>query len=203
MGESTTTRRGAGAALLILSAGTVIYALGVVVFGIIDLATQLASGEIRPTLYWSPNTYLFQDDGNGGGVHVSGLGGSVSAIVTGESVGTTVIYIVATVFGLLTEIALGILAVRMLRRLRTGHPFDRSAWREVVASSVVVLGVGVASQLLAWWSRVAIIDEAGGDRFSRSFVFDPLTVTVALVLVIVAVAFRFGERLQRDTEGLV
>lgn len=203
MGESTTAFRAGRILLLILTLGTLAYALGVVVFGVVDLVTQLASGDIRPTMYWADNIYQFQDDGDGGGMHISGLGGSVSAIVTGASPGTTALYIATTLVGLMTQFALGALALRMLSRFRAGRPFDRSAWRDVAASSIAVLGVGVASQLLAWWSRVAVIGESGGSRFSTGFVFEPLTVTVALALALVAVAFRFGERLQRDTEGLV
>ncbi|MDP9026621.1 MAG: hypothetical protein M3N46_03580 [Actinomycetota bacterium] len=201
--EITAASRPARILLLVLTLGTLAYALGVVVFGVIDLITQLATGDIRPTMYWSDNIYLFQDDGDGSGVHISGLGGSVGAIVRGISAGTTAIYIASTLVGLLTQFALGALALRMLSRLRAGRPFDRSAWRDVAASSIAVLAVGVVSQLLAWWSRVAVIRESGGDRFSTAFVFDPLTVTVALALAIVAIAFRWGERLQRETEGLV
>ena len=70
------------------------------------------------------------------------------------------------------------------------------------AFGVVVFG-SVVSQLLAWWSRVAIIHDAGGMRFSTAFEFDPLTVTIGLRLTLVALAFRVGERLQRDSEGLI
>lgn len=203
MGESTTASRPGRILLLVLTLGTLVYALGVVVFGVADLVTQLASGDIRPTMYWSDNTYVFQDDGDGGGVHISGLGGSVRAIVKGASAGTTALYVAATLVGLLTQFALGALALRMLSRFRAGRPFDRSAWRDVAASSIAVLAVGVVSQLLAWWSRISVIGESGGSRFSSAFVFEPLTVTIALALALVAVAFRSGERLQRDNEGLV
>jgi hypothetical protein len=203
MRESTTAAGLGRIVLLALTLGTLVYALGVVVFGVADLVIQLASGEIRPTMYWSDNTYLFQDDGDGSGMHVSGLGGSVSALVRGASVGATVLYAAAMLVGLLTQFALGALALRMLSRFRAGRPFDRSAWRDVAASSIAVLAVGVLSQLLAWWSRISIISESGGSRFSSAFVFEPLTVTIALALALVAVAFRFGERLQRDTEGLI
>lgn len=203
MEVSTTASRVGHVLLLTLTLGTLVYALGVVIFGVADLVTQLASGDIRPTMYWSNNIYQFQDDGNGTGMHISGLGGSVSAIVTGASPGTVALHIAATLVGLTTQLALGVLALRMLGRFRAGRPFDRSAWRDVAASSIAVLAVGVASQLLAWWTRVAVITESGGARFSTAFVFEPLTVTVALALALVALAFRFGERLQHDTEGLV
>jgi len=201
---TVTSSRVGRAVLLALSAGTVVYALAVVVFGIVDLVVQLSTGEIRPTMYWSKNVYLFTDDGDGtNGVHISGVGGSVGAIIIGASPTTVAIYVTATVVGLLTQVALGALAIRMVARLRTGRPFDRSASRDVGASSIVVLALGITSQLLDWWARLAVIAQSGGGRFSTEFVWEPLTVTIGLTLAIVAFAFRSGEQLQRETEGLI
>lgn len=193
------------ALLLILAAGTLAYALGVVVFGAVDLAAQLTNGDIRPTMYWSSDQYRFTDTGDGhSGVQIAGgTGGPIATTVTGASGGTVAIYVASTIVGLLAELALGLLAVRLLSRLRSGRPFDRSAWRDVAASSAALLVLGIVSQLLAWWSRVAVIADAGGITFSTSFVFEPLTVTIGLALGLVALAFRSGERLQRDNEGLV
>jgi hypothetical protein len=193
------------ALLLILSAATIAYALGVVVFGVIDLITQLANGDIRPTMYWASDGFRFTDTGDGhSGVQIAGgTGGPIATTVTGVSAGTIAIYVVATLFGLLAQLTLGVFALRLLRRLRSGHPFGSSAWRDVAATSGALLAIGVISQLLAWWSRVAVIADAGGGTFSTGFVFEPLTVTIGLALALVAVAFRTGERIQRDTEGLV
>jgi hypothetical protein len=193
------------ALVLVLTAGTVAYALGAIVFGIVDLITQLANGDIRPTMYWATDSYRFTDTGDGhSGVQIAGgTGGPITTTVTGASAGTVAIFVLATVVGLLAQLALAVFAVRLLERLRAGHPFARSAWRDVAATSAALLLLGVVSQLLAWWSRVAVITDAGGGTFSTAFVFEPLTVTIGLALALVAVAFRFGERLQRDTEGLV
>ncbi|HEV7742702.1 MAG TPA: hypothetical protein VGO65_09810 [Pseudolysinimonas sp.] len=190
--------------LIVLNAGTVVYALGVIVFGVIDLVTQLANGNLRVLMYWAPGEFSYRDaDGGGNGVQVSGDGGQADTIVTGLSASTIVLGSIAVVVGMLTQVALAVLAVRMLGRLQQGRPFDRAAWREVALSSGIVLGLGIASQLLAWWVRVAVVTESGGMMFSTAFVFEPLTVTIGLTLAIVAMAFRSGARLQRDTEGLV
>jgi hypothetical protein len=63
--------------------------------------------------------------------------------------------------------------------------------------------LGIASQLVGWWARVVILNEMDSVQFSRGFTFDPAVVTAGLAVALVAVAFRYGERLQRDTEGLV
>jgi hypothetical protein len=190
--------------LVVLSAGTVVYALGVIVFGIVDLVTQLANGDLRVLMYWAPGEFSYQNaDGGPNGVQVSGQGGQADTIVTGLSTPTLVLGSIAAAVGMLTQAALAILAVRMLGRLQRGRPFDRAAWREVALSSGVILGLGVASQLLAWWVRAAVVTESGGTMFSTAFMFEPLTVTIGLTLAIVAAAFRSGARLQRDAEGLV
>jgi len=191
--------------VLILIAGTVAFALGAIVFGVVDLITQLANGDIRPTMYWATDQYRFTDTGDGrSGVQIAGgTGGPITTTVTGASGGTVAIYVVATAVGLLAQLALAVFALRLLGRLRAGSPFARSAWRDVAGTSAMLLVLGVVGQLLAWWSRVAVIADAGGRTFSTQFVFEPLTVTLGLALALVAVAFWFGERLQRDTEGLI
>jgi hypothetical protein len=203
MNSDTTNRLGRGL-LVVLSAATIVYVLGVVVFGIADLASQLAAHDIRITMYWAPGEFSYSDDGDGhSGVKIAGVGGAADTVVTGISGSVIALHVVSTAVGLLTQVALGVLAYRLLLRLRAGRPFGNSAWREVAISSVVVLGIGIASQLLAWWDRVAVNLQSGGLMFSNAFVFEPLTVTIGLTLALIAVAFRTGERMQRDTEGLV
>ena len=43
----------------------------------------------------------------------------------------------------------------------------------------------------------------GGEVFAIDATVDPLPVFLGLVVMAMAVVFRSGERLQRDTEGLV
>ncbi|HMH58711.1 MAG TPA: hypothetical protein VK537_05980 [Galbitalea sp.] len=190
--------------LFAVSVATLAWVLGAVVFGTVDLATQLANHTIRPTMYWATDQVRFTDQGDGqSGVDISGEGGAVTTSVTGVSTSTIAIFAAATIVRLLIQLVLGVLALMLLGRLRSGRPFAKAAWRLVAALSVVVLAFAIISQLLAWWSRLAIIRDAGGDTFSTAFVFDPLTVTIGLTLALVALAFRFGEQLERDAEGLV
>lgn len=190
--------------LLAVSVATLAWALGAVVFGVVDLATQLANSTIRPTMYWATDEVRFTDQGDGrSGVDISGEGGSVTTSVTGVSTGTIAIFAAASIVRLLIQFTLGALALMLLERLRSGRPFGKAAWRLVAALSVVVLAFAIVSQLLAWWSRLAIIKDAGGVTFSTAFVSDPLTVTIGLTLALVALAFRVGEQLERDTAGLV
>ncbi|NEN07812.1 hypothetical protein G3T36_18305 [Diaminobutyricibacter tongyongensis] len=190
--------------LYVLSLGTLVYALGIVVFGVVALATQLAAGTIRPTMYWSEGQMQFTDTGDGtSGILIAGQGGAVVSSITGVSSSTVALYVTATLVTLLAQLALGVLALLLLKRLRSDRPFADSTWRIVAGSSVAVLTFGIVGQLLAWWTRVAVISESGGSNFSTSFVFEPLTVAITLSLALVAVAFRAAERLQYDSDGLV
>lgn len=192
-------------ATLVLVGVILTYALGVIVFGVIALAAQLAAGRISPTLYWNSDQFSFTSEGfEGSHVQIAGAGGGVVTNVTGASGGTVAVYVLATVVGMLTQAALAVLALRLVQRIRAGRPFAGAAWREVAALSAILLGLGVTTQLLNWWTRVAVLADAhGSTSFSTAFVFEPLTVTIGLALALVAVAFRYGERLQRDTSGLV
>lgn len=190
--------------LFILSVAALAWALGTFIFGTVDLVTQLAAHTIRPTMYWTHGYSQFTDEGDGhSGVKIAGYGGAITTSVTGVSAGTVAVFVAATIVKLLTQLVLGGLAITFLERLRSGRVFDNATWRLVAAASASVLAIGVVSQLLAWWSRVAIVDDAGGGSFSKVFVFDPLTITIGLTLALVAFAFRAGEKLRADTVGLV
>ena len=93
-----------------------------------------------------------------------------------------VLFFAVSIAILAWALALGAAGLSLLGHLRSGRPFGNAAWRLVAAASSVVLTLGVVSQLLAWWSRVAIIHDAGGIRFSTAFEFDPLTVTRGMTL---------------------
>lgn len=191
--------------LTVISLGTLVWALGVEVFGVVALVAQLAAGHIQPTMYWLSDQYSFTSLGfENSPVQIRGAGGATVTTVSGASSGTVAVYVLATLVGLLTQATLGALAFRLLRRLRAAQPFRDAAWREVAAFSGILVVLGVGTQLLAWWTRVAVISDANGSTsFSTAFQFEPLSITIGLVLALVAIAFRHGERLQDDAEGVV
>jgi hypothetical protein len=121
-------------------------------------------------------------------------------LVLGTGRGLTIIVVLTNIDNLKEPALNTQTSVRIGRVLLFAVSIATLAW----AFGVVVFGSGV-SQLLAWWSRVAIIHDAGGIRFSTAFEFDPLTVTIGLTLTLtlVALAFRVGEGLQQDSEGLI
>ncbi|WP_152188221.1 hypothetical protein [Georgenia satyanarayanai] len=112
------------------------------------------------------------------------------------------------------SLALVWLAVRVLRN----RPFGHSMTAALVASAVLIIVGGTASQLLGALGNAAVVDHLGPDvtggadlsrpegyeglaMFSLELSLAPVGVGVALAVV--ALAFQIGARMQRDTEGLV
>lgn len=106
-------------------------------------------------------------------------------------------------------LALVWLCVRVARR----RPFGRLLTLALLVTATLVMVGGMLPQLLGAMGRAEIVDHVGlaamaGEHgqgmvlaFSLELSFAP--VGIGLVLGVVTAAFEIGERLQRDTEGLV
>lgn len=112
------------------------------------------------------------------------------------------------------SLALLWLALRVLRN----RPFGRSMTAALVASAVLIIVGGTASQLLGAAGNAAVVhhlgtDITGGADTARPEGYEGLMayaldlslapIGVGMALAVVALAFQIGARLQRDTEGLV
>lgn len=103
-------------------------------------------------------------------------------------------------------IALLLLCIRLLRDV----PFTRSLTRWVAGAGIALIAGGALAQLFGWLSRLAMIAtvaptvSANDRRMPTSAVdIDLVPLASGAVLCIVAMAFNAGQRLQRDTVGLV
>jgi hypothetical protein len=104
---------------------------------------------------------------------------------------------------MLPQVALGVVAVRLLRRLLRDAPFAGPLAREAAIAAVALLSIAMVGAFLGWIERIVIGAESGSTGFTPVFAIEPLLVTSGFVLLLVAAVFRSGERLQRDTDGLV
>jgi hypothetical protein len=190
-------------AIWLLSAVALLYGLTVAVFGVVDIATQVAAR--AATLTVEQGSVGFGDFTVVGEAGI-GYGGSVGTAVLHVQNPPTPLLLLAqagTACTVVVHLTLAIAAVVLGRALLRGRPFDAIVTRALEVAVVSLLGFGLAAQMLDWAGDVAILDYLGDQQFSRGFTFSPLVVTGALALALVAVAFRSGTRLQRDTEGLV
>lgn len=192
--------------LLVLVGGSAIYALAAGVFGITEIVVQAIYGQAVMTLHWAA-------EGDAGfgffttvGVHGSTISGNLESAQVGVNDLTGFALTLKAIgdgLGVLAQVALALCAAGIGRAILRGRPFSRDVTRNAIIAAVSLLGLGVASQLVGWWARVVILNEMGSVQFSRGLTFDPAVVTAGLAVALVAVAFRYGERLQQDSEGLV
>lgn len=132
---------------------------------------------------------------------VSGLGAGIKTLVFA---GGLLAYATAAMPGVLVAVLSG--------RAAAGRPFDRSSSRWLLASSLVVLLAGMLSEVLLAIARYlaaeAVLPGAtSGAAVTAAPTFQMVLpvwpIGASLALAALAVVFRYGSRLQRDTEGLV
>ncbi len=192
--------------LLILAAGAGLYALAAGVFGISEIVIQAIYGQATMTVHWAAHGDVswgfFQTVGVGGKT-ISGNLETATIGVPGISAFALTLKSIGDALGALSQVALALCAAGVGRALLAGRPFSRAVTRNAIIAAIALLILGAASQLVGWWARVVILDEMQNLSFSRSLDFNPAVLTAGLAVALVAVTFRYGERLQRDTEGLV
>lgn len=125
--------------------------------------------------------------------------------------GTTDVVVVLTTVGgaaaMLTQAALcaavAVLAWRVPRR----NPFRRSVSLAVTCAGAILLVGGMISQAansIATGLAASELNVSGSRGFwPLAGRFDPTFLVIGVVLLLVGLAFEYGERLVRDTDGLV
>lgn len=134
-------------------------------------------------------------------LEVAGLGAGVTSLIFA---GGLLAYIAAATPGVLVSVLCGMAAA--------GRPFARRAPRWLLTSAIVIFVSGTASEVLLSIARYLASGEVFPDAWSDAAITAPPTFQLvipvwpiggALALAALAVIFRYGSRMQRDTEGLV
>ena len=196
--------------ILLLAAGALFFALWTATIGTLEIVKQLTSHTVSMTMHPAP----IEEGGVGGFVSFSESGVADNNAIVGQwtatmvtvpnlSAGTMAVKTAADLLGVLTLVVLALGAFGLGRALLAGRPFTRATTRNAVFAALAILVLGIAAQLVEWWARLLVLDERSSLAFSRELVVDPTVITVGFAIALVAIAFRYGERLQRDTEGLV
>lgn len=105
----------------------------------------------------------------------------------------------------LTYVAIALAVAHLCWRLHKGNPFVTSATRSVwLAAAALSIG-SLLSQFLLGFATWLAIDELRLDaaQFPLEMHLDLIPILAGLALLLIASAFQLGERMQRDTEGLV
>lgn len=196
--------RGAVLAVTVLALAYAAVALGV---GVVDLVARLGAS--------TTTVELLTADGAAGVPGVEGAGGGGAVVeaarfptavvsVAGLGSGTVLVLALAHLLGALTHVAVALCAAMLGRALLVGRPFRRAATWSVAGAALALLVGGAASQAVGAAGAFSVVDQLGRlDVFPVAATFSPTPWLVGLGLALVAAAFEVGERLQRDTDGLV
>lgn len=114
--------------------------------------------------------------------------------------------IAATILGSLVSIGICAALVWLCLRVFVGRPFVASATKAVGIAAILVIAGGLGGSLFTGISNAEVanvIGLAGTSLPAFTFVVDLAPLGWGLALAVVAGAFEIGQRLQRETEGLV
>ena len=125
--------------------------------------------------------------------------------VAGLSTGVRILFAAGAGMGSLVFVALALSVAYLCWRPYNGNPFGTSVTRTSwFAAGTLTIG-SLLSQGMLGFSTWLALDELQLDpvQFPLEMHFDLLPIVAGFALLLVAGAFQFGERMQRDTEGLI
>ena len=112
--------------------------------------------------------------------------------------------IAATVLSSLLTVGICAAVVWLCLRVFVGRPFVRSATTGISVVAILVLLAGLGGPFLRGIANTEAVAIAGYDGLALLlFDVDLAPLGWAFALIVVAAAFEIGQRLQRETEGLV
>lgn len=127
-------------------------------------------------------------------------------LASGLGEGTRALLALGAAFGALTTLLTVGAVTLFLLLLMWGRPFHRAVIVATQVAGCALLLGGMLSAGLGGLGRMMAASElntAAGGVFVIGFRFDPAWALVGLGLLALSLVFRYGTRLQRDTEGLV
>lgn len=193
--------------LRIILVGVSSYAAIVLAIGIVSTIANLASGDRTLSLFVNQDLPAAADDGTA--AIVDGRLDNATIRVTDLSAGASTLLLAANIIGTVTQLAVALAFVYLCWRLLRREPFLRSLYLAFLsAGAALTIGSVVEQGLRGIGSWTVITELGGGTPDSDSFwpltlSFDGGPVGLGIALMIVAVAFEHGQKLARDTEGLV
>ena len=182
-------------------------AAAIFLFGVVAIASTIASGEV--TVQMSTTAPLPPEADAGSGTITSGTFDTATVSAGSLDGGTIALSVLGTAFGILTSAAVAAALALLCWRMLHPQVFSRSLSTVVTTSGAVVLIGGIISQAIHVFVAWMVADQlnaasAGLDGFwPISAEVDPTFMALGVGLALVGLAFSHGERIQRDTEGLV
>ncbi|MDH6179841.1 hypothetical protein M2152_000023 [Microbacteriaceae bacterium SG_E_30_P1] len=124
---------------------------------------------------------------------IAGLVGSARGALVGAAIVTS-----------LLSIAVCAVVAWLALRVFLGRPFVTSASWGIGLVAVLAISVGFLQPMFLGFAHAEIAQQLGTDALPTFLVeLDPAPIAWGLALAVVGAAFELGQRMQRDTEGLV
>lgn len=171
----------------------------------VEAISTTFDAETRTTL--STAAVVPADAASGSAALVSGTFASADVTLRGVSFAARALLGGGTLINGLMYAVLAAAVVYLCVNLWRGRPFSRSATWLFATASIALLAGGILGQGLITTGQFLIAGELNSDPVGSVF---PMASTGTLFPVfagiglgVIAAAFEFGQRLQRDTDGLV
>jgi len=203
-GAAATLSRGIVWVIFGIAALVFVGTLALSIWGVIG---NLSSGTIGLTL--STTQTLPAEADQGPAALLSGEFDTATIVVGGLDAGTFAIALISKIALALTQLAIAASVVLLCWSLVKARPFRRSLSITVTISGAIVLIGGVLSAglgvLASWMVADQLNDpDAGLDGFWPILAgVDPTFIAIGVALMLAGLAFEYGDKLQRDTDGLV
>jgi hypothetical protein len=192
--------------LQLILVAAVAYALVVAVLGVIMIVGEFTSGSRTLSLFVDQPLPAVADAGTA--KLVDGHFDTAAVTVSGLTPATSALLSAGSIIGFVTQLLVAASFVYLTWRLLRREPFLKSlTWTFLVAGSVLLIGT-IIGQALSGFGGWLVATELGSSPDGESFwplvmQFDPAPIGLAFVLLLVGCAFDYGQRLSRETAGLV
>lgn len=184
-------------------AGALAYSLVTLVFGAGHSAQLIfAAGETPVSLLASVPA---PTDFDGDAVIVSGGFTDASLTVSGLSTFARVMLSTGAVLAVVATLTVSLSVAYFCWSLLRARPFRRSVTVTALVAGMAMLFGGLLSQAATGFGTIQAAADIDPDHavFDMGFWFDPAPLFGGFAIMALGVAFQLGERMQRDTEGLV
>ena len=191
--------------LRIFSILAALFAGGALLWGVLGLVHTLTADAVPVT---QPVTVTMTDVATDGTASVlSGEATQADLSLAGLSLLARLLLGSGTLLVALVQVMIAVAVVALCRQLQAGRPFVPAIRRLLTASALVALAGGLLGQALYGFGNfqvaVELIEDPTGTAYPMMMLIDSTPIAVGAVLALIATAFTVGERLQRETDGLV
>ena len=192
-------------ALRVFSVLGVLFAGGALIWGVFAFVDTLTSDAVPVS---QPVSLPVADVDTDGSASIAAGETTVAELsVTGLSMAARLLLGSGTLLLTLVQVLIAVAVVVLCRQLLAGRPFVRALGRLISVVAVAVLAGGMIGQALYGFGNLQVAAELNDDPIGTAFPMmmslDSTPFVVGIVLALLAMAFSIGERLQRETDGLI